>query len=134
MIVSIGFGLPRLLSTDADAASQPAQNSSTEPEPIALGPALARLAGSMVLVCGLCVIAVRFANRKSVVAEGPLQTLASIRVNARCVIHLAQAGERRMLLGMDAGGIKAVLELPPAMAPEPDVIPMPTSVRANRAA
>lgn len=127
LVVALGFGLPRLMT--GPTTSEPEAG-----ESISLGPALARLAGSLVLVCGLCVVVTRLVNRKGTAASGPMQTVASIRVNMRCVVHLVQAGERRLLVGTDAGGVKVLLELP-ANAPvessgTADVLPMLAGTRA----
>jgi flagellar biogenesis protein FliO len=108
LVIALGFGLPRLLpapetGTETAAADAPP-----------LGPALARLGGCLVLVCGLCVGVTRLANRKAAAVEGPMAAVASLRINPRCVVHLVQAGERRLLVGTDAGGVKALVELPAA--------------------
>jgi flagellar biogenesis protein FliO len=121
IVVALGVAAPRMLMPGADNAPT---DGATSSEPFALGPAVARLAGCMVLVCGLCIVATRFINRKADVAQSSMQTLASIRINARCVVHLVQAGERRLLLGTDGGGVKALVELPPMPPVDTDVIPV----------
>jgi flagellar biogenesis protein FliO len=129
LVVVVGFGLPRLLGAGTGATAADAAPASS----IALGPALARVAGCMVLVCGLCVLVTRLMSRRSDTVVGPMHSVASLRLQGRCVVHLVQAGERRLLVGTDAGGVKALLELPALPPAEADILPM-TAPPTSRAA
>jgi hypothetical protein len=50
-----------------------------------------------------------------------MEVLASISV-APCVLHLVRADGRRLLIGTDLSGVKAIIELP---GPEPEFPPEP---------
>ncbi len=73
----------------------------------------------LVVVCGLGIFVARWVRAKSLPARGesPLTVVASLDVGLS-VLHLVCAGERRLLVGTDATGVKTLLELPGA-APEP---------------
>jgi hypothetical protein len=135
LVVALGFGLPMLASGPVFEKPAPATKAANEakdaptggPAPIvppsATGrwPALARLAIGLAIVCGLCVLAAKWLGQKPAAAPGALEVLASMQV-ARCVVHLVRAGDRRLLLGTDLGGVKSLLELPgadPALPPPP---------------
>jgi flagellar biogenesis protein FliO len=116
VVIAIGFGLPQILPGRATPSE-----SSAVPESQPLGQSLARMAGCLVLVCGLCVIVTRWLGRRAAEVPGQMRVLASARVGNRCVVHLVQAGERRLLLGTDAAGVKALVELPGILPLEPPV-------------
>jgi hypothetical protein len=71
----------------------------------------------MVVVCGLCVLVAWWIGQKPPPTPGAMEVLASIAV-AQCVLHLVRAGDRRLLVGTDPGGVKAIVELP---GPEPEL-------------
>jgi flagellar biogenesis protein FliO len=125
LVVAIGFGVPQFLgSTPSETPAASEQPTPDDARPI--GPSLVRLAVGLVVVCGLCIGATRLLNRRNAVAAGPMQAVASFRLNGRCAVHLVEAGGRRLLVGTDAAGVKALVELPaapPAIGEEPDVVP-----------
>jgi flagellar protein FliO/FliZ len=136
LVIALGFGLPRLLP-GADPVPEPREPTTkqTVPAPIqppntaGLGAALLKLAVGLVVVCGLCVLVARKIGPKPPVAPGAMEVVASIAV-AQCVLHLVRAGDRRLLIGTDLGGVKAVLELP---GPEPERPPEPPPAPAAAA-
>lgn len=133
LVIAIGFGLPMLTSgaklenasapQNTSTPREPASSTTTKtPEPIqppsatGLGASLLRLVIGLAVVWGLCVFAAKWFAPKPPTTPGAMEVIASIEV-ARCVIHLVRAGERRLLIGTDFGGVKAILELP-GPAPE----------------
>jgi hypothetical protein len=132
-VAALGFGLPMLTRDSAPApAPAPAQAppaaaaKPAPPAPIAapdatgLGASLLKLAVGLAVVCGVCVLAARYLGPKPAAAAGPMEVVASIAL-AQCVLHLVRAGDRRLLIGTDPAGVKAVLELPhtaPELPPE----------------
>ncbi len=131
LVVALGFVLPALVSTPIPLPDAPPQategagafaprlaqapNTKT-PGSVALG--LLQLVVALVVVCGLCVVTTRWLGRKPApVAEQSMRAITSLRVG-RCVVHLVRAGDRRMLIGTDITGVKALVELP---GPEPEL-------------
>jgi flagellar biogenesis protein FliO len=74
--------------------------------------AFARLAGGLVVVCGLCIVITRWMAKQTPAPAGTMEVLASLAVDVRCAIHLVRAGDRRLLIGTDLAGVKALTELP----------------------
>jgi flagellar biogenesis protein FliO len=70
------------------------------------------MAVSLVVVCGLCVGVARLVARKPPPPATGMAVSAALAVDPRCSVYLVTAGDRRLLLGVDAAGVKAVLELP----------------------
>lgn len=134
LVIALGFGLPMLVP---GAAPEPPQHESAPkqagPDPIrppnatGLVAALLKLAVGLVVVCGLCVLVARKIGPKPPAAPGAMDVVASIAVG-QCVLHLVRAGDRRLLIGTDLGGVKAVLELP---GPEPEPAPEPAAAPAT---
>lgn len=103
-VVIAGFVLPQLLGNSAPTPStQPAD------APNYVGFLLKMLLGIGVLA-GACVLFVRW-NKPGPVATGNMEILATVTV-ARGLVHLVRAGDRRLLIGVDPAGVKAVTELP----------------------
>ncbi len=130
LVILLGFGLPLLNSRGAadapQAAAQEFPARANTPAPPNLGFALLRLVAALGVVCALCVVAARWVGRKPAApADATMVVLASVRVG-RCTVHLVRAGERRMLVGTDAAGVKALVEL---TGPEPE--PVPDSLTAD---
>ncbi|MDB5312214.1 MAG: hypothetical protein JWO38_6416 [Gemmataceae bacterium] len=131
LVVALGFGLPRLapdvLPDPKPAASEPAPVAPAAPVPVdgpGVGVSLARLAGSLVVVCGLCVAVTRLIGRRPAAPKPGMEVIASLPVDARCAVYLVRAGDRRLLVGLDAGGVKALVELPgPGPLPETPASP-----------
>lgn len=132
LVVALGFALPLLTpgTTPAPApvASEPSARPAA-PTPIAppsapnLFASLLKLVAGLAVMCGLCVAVAKWAGPKAPPTPGAMDVAASIAVGP-CVLHLVRAGDRRLLIGTDMGGVKAVLELP-GTAPEPEVAPEP---------
>lgn len=136
LVVAAGLLMPRLLSLSpvpqADAPDQtdtPFQSAVPAPKPAPLpspspptSPAeestsLFWVAGKVIfglaIVAGGCIALARWSNRlPPTTSPGVLNPVAKLAVDARCVVHLVNAGGRRLLLGTDATGVKVVLELP----------------------
>ncbi|WP_417936409.1 flagellar biosynthetic protein FliO [Gemmata obscuriglobus] len=63
-------------------------------------------------MCGGCVLATRYLGKKSPDAPTPSMVVVASLTVGRCAVHLVRAGERRMLIGTDSSGVKALVELP----------------------
>ncbi len=83
---------------------------------------LLRLLIGLVVVCGLCVLVARWFRPKPTAVGGEMEALASIEVRGAWSTSFAPA-TRRLLVGTDLGGVKAILELPGA---EPE-LPLPSA-------
>jgi hypothetical protein len=67
----------------------------------------------------LCILVAKWMGQKPPATPGAMEVVASIAVG-QCVVHLVRAGERRLLVGTDLGGVKALIEMP---GPEPETPP-----------
>jgi flagellar protein FliO/FliZ len=132
LVIALGFGLPMLTPGAAPElprdpnAKQAAPAPIQAPEATGLGPALLRMAVGLAVVCALCVFVARWIGQKPPAAPGAMEVVASITV-AQCVLHLVRTGGRRLLIGTDLAGVKAVVELP---GPEPELPPEPPAAPA----
>jgi flagellar biogenesis protein FliO len=138
LVVALGFGLPQLAPGGAPAPDPtPAPTADHPPAPIpppsaaGVGVSLLKLAIGLVVVCGSCVFLARRLGPPAPAAAGTMEVLASIPFG-RCALHLVRAGERRLLIGTDAAGVKALVELPGSAAPPaesasfvPTAVPVP---------
>ncbi len=130
LVVALGFGLPRLITGTTPDSSAAEPNSAgakpalpwsdtlalptieSSPERPGLVMAFARLVGGLVVVCGLCIVITRWMAKQTPAPAGTMEVLASLAVDVRCAIHLVRAGDRRLLIGTDLSGVKALTELP----------------------
>lgn len=115
LVVAVGFGLPRLLTTPAAPAKPeptPAASPALPPDGPGLGAALARLAVCLAVVCGLCVGAARLVAKPPPAPPKGMAVTAALPIDPRCTVYLVTAGDRRLLVGTDPAGVKAVVELP----------------------
>ena len=123
VVVACGFVLPRLMTgTDVGLHSSSTIPSGSEspgalPEiatadGASLGWALARMALGIVVVGGLCIVLTRWLTKRTLPQATTMHVLASLAIDARSVVHLVRAGDRRLLVGKDFSGIKALVELP----------------------
>jgi flagellar protein FliO/FliZ len=124
LVVILGFGLPALFGGSEAAPAIPTKQAKLAPEPIAppsagnIGLSLLKLVGGLAAMCAVCVLVAKFATPKPPATPQALTVAAALRVGA-CTVHLVVAGERRLLVGTDGSGVKAVLELPPATEAPP---------------
>jgi flagellar biogenesis protein FliO len=153
LVMLLGFGLPLLAPKAAPTDEAPREAAPLTPAPVQ-PPSAPNLVGSLLklvvglaVVCGLCVLAAKYVGPKPPPAPGSMTVDASIVVGP-CVLHLVRAGDRRLLVGTDPAGVKAVLELPgtpptlpqeeadEATVPEaaPEVAPAPVVETAPRPA
>jgi hypothetical protein len=126
LVMLLGFGLPLLApkgtpdEAPREPVAQPLAPAPVQPPSAAglFGP-LVKLAVGLAVVCGLCVLAAKYVGPKPPPTAGAMSVDASIAVGP-CVLHLVRAGDRRLLVGTDPAGVKAVLELPgtPPMLPQ----------------
>lgn len=127
LVIAAGMLLPRLLSLspvpDADPAAvtpsadtpapAPLPPTSEVDEPTPLFWVAAKVIFGLAIVAGSCIALARWSNRlPPATSPGVLNPVAKLAIDARCVVHLVNAGGRRLLLGTDAAGVKVVLELP----------------------
>lgn len=137
LVVALALGLPALMSPapppDApppaapEAAEAFAPRPGPTPAPANIGVGLLRLVIALAVVCALLVLAVKWVGRKppETAAAPSMRVVASLRVG-RCAVHLVRAGDRRILIGTDVTGVKALVEL---AGSEPE--PAPTTPEAT---
>jgi len=122
LVVAAGLLLPRLLSLSPAPVSAEVDVPAPAPlpapaegaQPSSLVWVLVKLLFGLAIVAGACIGVARWSNRARATAPpGILNALAKLAIDNRCVVHLVSAGNRRLLVGIDAGGVKVLLELPP---------------------
>lgn len=136
VVVCIGLFAPKLFNFGS--TQSPSETAAPlDPAPQAadggsLGWTVAKMAVGVGLVAMVCIGVARYVNRKNLPApQTSLQVLASLPVDGRCVVHLIRVADRRLLVGVDPGGVKAVAELPAEVPnPTPRVIG-PVTVNAT---
>jgi flagellar biogenesis protein FliO len=116
----LGLFAPKLFNTPP--ASSDTQDARVTPAATAdgsLGWTVAKMAVGVGLIAVVCIAVARYVNHKSPPPPvTSLQVLASLPVDGRCVVHLIRVADRRLLVGVDPSGVKAVAELP-AEVPNP---------------
>lgn len=136
VVVCLGLFAPRLVPqpqpVSAESAASPVNMSPAESNPTPWGTLLK-------MTLGVGVVAVvwigvsRYVRRKTPPnVSSHLGVEASLAVDSRCVVHLVRVGERRLLVGSDPSGVKAVVELPLAIS-GPVIGPVRVSVAAEPA-
>jgi flagellar biogenesis protein FliO len=109
----VSFGLLTLTTGTAIASTQMVESSSsqavTTPEMV---PSFTRLLITLLMICGLGILLIRFFSRSKPQPTKSLSVLAALPINSRCTVYLVQASDRRLLVGVDPFGIKALVELP----------------------
>lgn len=133
VVVCLGLFAPKLVSTPSDA--EPVVKQFTTPEesnPTPWGTLLKMTLGVGV-VAMVWVAVARYVGRKQPsVMPSYLGVEASMPIDFRCVVHLVRVGERRLLVGSDSTGVKAVIELPASVRePTPVVGPVRVSVASE---
>ena len=124
-VVICGLLIPKLISgsppqplpQSSDARVKPVAplaRSSEEPatpppSPTAL---LVKMIVGIALFGGVAIALARSMKNKPLRPAKNMEVLASLNLDARCMLHLVQAGPRRLLIGMDATGAKTLTELP----------------------
>lgn len=113
------FGTPNPVADTSPQAPSPAPSPDS---PGATG-SLLKMAGGVAVVAVACVLLTRYRVKRTAPAANPnLEVLASLPVDGRCAVHLVRVGDRRLLVGVDPAGVKAVTELTGGAAPAPTVI------------
>lgn len=137
VVVCLGLFAPRLFSINSpappDAVTSPL-DPAQPPADSSLGWTVAKMAIGVGLVAVVCIGVARYVNRKNPqTGLTTLEVLASLPVDARCVVHLVRVADRRLLVGIDAGGVKAVAELPTSvpLPPPPTQVIGPVAVNAT---
>ncbi len=142
VVVCLGLFAPKLVNFNPSAPTDTAVSPldpGMPPAESSLGWTVAKLAIGVGLVAVVCISVARYVNRKNPPVEPTsLEVLASLPVDGRCVVHLVRAADRRLLIGVDATGVKAVAELPAGVPlpapPTPQVVgPIPVTVNATSA-
>ncbi len=113
VVVCLGLFAPKLIPQPSGA--EPVAKQFTTPDeasPTPWGTLLKMTLGVGVVAVAWLAVA-RYVGRKAP-ANTPsnLGIEASLPIDSRCVVHLVRVGERRLLVGADAAGVKAVVELP----------------------
>lgn len=119
-IVVLGVLSPHLL---ASSSSTGAELDSSN-----LSWVLARIVLFVILAAVACISLARMTNRRPN-AIGNMKVLASLPIE-QIMLHLVQAGDKRLLIGVDAVGVKALAELP-SMLPVPESFPVPVPTSAT---
>lgn len=135
VVVCLGLFAPKLFLNNATPASPAANNPLPTPAADLGGTAVKMFVGVGVIAV-VCLGIARYVKRQSPPPPaGEMRVLASLPVDARCVVHLVEVAERRMLVGVDAVGVKAVAELPAGVPPPPPAPPVqvigPVAVNAT---
>lgn len=118
--------------TPPDASEQPQTPDSSTPSAGPPTDALAKLLVAVGLIAAVCFGLTRYLGpRRMSAASGQLQIVASLPVDARCMVHLVRAGDRRLLVGVDWAGVKSVAELSSAFDPPTEGVVGPTRVTAS---
>ncbi len=136
LVIALGFGIPALISQQPSPDAAPPATQAAEAfaprlttppatqSPGSIGSGLLRLVVALAVVCALSILAVKWIGRKPPQTADPaMQVIASLRVG-RCAVHLVRAGDRRLLIGTDVNGVKALVELS-GPEPEPAIADVP---------
>lgn len=135
LMVAVGFALPRLAPEPTSPAVPAASTLTRSPDTAlpttvegpGLGAAVGRLAVCLAVVCAAVVGVTRLVQKPATETAGGMQVLAAHAIDVRCAVYLVRAGDRRLLIGTDHTGVKALVELPPGVPtiPQPPVPPEP---------
>ncbi len=132
VVIVVGLLVPNLAekaSAPQPIPDRPAELRSEGPD---MGAMLLRLVGGTVFVLALCVLTLWLCRRWLGATElgakrsGRFEVLESLPLGPRCRIHLVRAGDRHLLAGMDAAGLKVLL---PVEDQEPGVRDQESGVR-----
>jgi flagellar biogenesis protein FliO len=137
VVVCLGLFAPRLFSINAPTSTDTSV-SPLDPAPPAdgssLGWTVAKMAIGVGLVAVVCIGVARYVHRKTPPAQPQaMEVLASLPIDSRCVVHLVRVADRRLLVGIDAAGVKAVAEVPAEVPMPTPMVTGPTRVSATSA-
>lgn len=140
VVVCLGLFAPKIFNVGAAPSTSTDTPASPFDPPAGggadLGWTVAKMAVGVGLVAVVCIGVARYVNRKNPPAQpAALEVLASLPVDSQCVVHLVRVADRRLLVGVDAGGVKAVTELPASvpLPPSPTHVVGPLRVNATSA-
>lgn len=136
VVVCLGLFAPKLFSINAAVPTDTPPARATPADDSSLGWTVAKMAIGVGLVAVVCLAVARYVNRKNPpTGLSSLEVLASLPVDSRCVVHLVRVADRRLLVGIDAGGVKAVTELPTSvpLPPPPTQVLGPVAVNVTSA-
>lgn len=141
-VVCLGLFAPRMIGVGSNLVPDSGVSAPVDVAPLTQPIATGMPTGELwKLLLGAVAVAVvwigltRYVSRRSKpVANTNLEMLASLAVDARCVVHLVRIGERRLLVGVDATGVKAVTEMPEGIIPPEPAVIGPQRVTAEVAA
>jgi flagellar biogenesis protein FliO len=114
-VVLAGMAVPLLVTgSKPPVANVPAPEAPALPD---LGPMLGRLVVGTVAVLALSVGVLWFVGKKLRPAPGQksgsqIEVIGAVRVDPRCQVYLVRARGQRLLAGVDATGIRAVVPVP----------------------
>ncbi len=135
VVVCLGLFAPKLIP--GTSAPTPIETTDTTPAPTD-GSSLGGTVFKMLVGVGVVAVVVigisQYLKKKqpATVSNG-LEVLASLPVDARCVVHLVRVADRRMLIGIDASGVKAAVELPQGVPLPGSQVIGPLTVNATSA-
>jgi flagellar protein FliO/FliZ len=119
IVVALGFLAPMLLKPTSTTSAPPSalannetpnESRSHEPSPMTV---VLKMAVGIGVTALLCVGLTRILNSRTQVAtSGPFEHVGSMNLPGPCVVHLVRVGDRKLLVGTDRTGVKAILELP----------------------
>jgi flagellar biogenesis protein FliO len=126
--VSAGIVLPQMLPADTTVSQPAAPPESAQKNELAYTPPawpeapdpkamITRLVLGTAIVLGLCAGTLMLSKRwlrgmpVKTSATGPLAVIDSLALGNRCHVHLVGVGKHRVLVGMDASGLKSLVPL-----------------------
>ncbi len=118
LVVCLGLFAPKLVSTPS-VAEPPVKQFTTSDEPNATpwGTLFKMTLGVGVVAVAWVGVAWYVGRKQPPVTPSHLGVEASLPIDSRCVVHLVRVGDRRLLVGSDVAGVKAVVELPAVSGP-----------------
>lgn len=81
-----------------------------------------RVGIAFVVVCGLCVGVAKVLKPRAEAANANMVVEARLALDHRSTLCLVRAGNRRLVMGVDATGVRSLVELPPVPEAEPESV------------
>ena len=138
VVVCLGLFAPKLFlgnsAPQATADQSPLDPVGPPSDGSTLGGTVLKMLLGVGLVAVVCIGVARTMKKRTPPTVNPgLEVLASLPIDARCVVHLIQVADRRLLVGIDAGGVKAAVELPQGVPMPPPATQVfgPVAVNAS---